>query len=123
MARQLAVRTVVEWFGNLSFDKQTDVLAQMQQQLDQARMAKRAELEKQLAALGYSIPKKARSSSGERKWNCRCGDAEESSQEQGESEVPRSQDERNVVGPWSDGELAQGQAGRRGKDREVPGLM
>ena len=58
MARQLAVRTVVEWFGNLSFDKQTDLLGQMQDQHHQSRDAKRAELEKQLAALGYGAPKR-----------------------------------------------------------------
>ena len=58
MARQLAVRTVVEWFGNLSFDQQKDALGQLQDQHDQARSAKRAELEKQLAALGYGSPKR-----------------------------------------------------------------
>ncbi len=58
MARQLAKRTVVEWFSNLSFDQQTGVLGQMQNQHDQSRSAKRAELEKQLAALGYGAPKR-----------------------------------------------------------------
>lgn len=58
MARQLAVRTVVQWFGGLSFDQQKDALAQMQQEHEQSRSAKRAELEKQLAALGYGAPKK-----------------------------------------------------------------
>jgi DNA-binding protein H-NS len=58
VARQLAVRTVVEWFGNLSFDQQNDALGQIQDQHAQSRAAKRAELEKQLAALGYSAPKK-----------------------------------------------------------------
>ena len=58
MARQLAVRTVVQWFGGLSFDQQRDALAQMQQEHEQSRAAKRAELEKQLAALGYGPAKK-----------------------------------------------------------------
>ena len=58
MARQLAVRTVVEWFGNLSFDQQKDALGQMQDRHDQSRSAKRTELEKQLAALGYGAPKR-----------------------------------------------------------------
>lgn len=58
MARQLARRTVVEWFGNQSFEQQREALGQMQQVHEQARAAKRAELEKQLAALGYSAPKR-----------------------------------------------------------------
>jgi DNA-binding protein H-NS len=58
VARQLAVRTVSAWFAGLSFDQQKDALGQMQQQHDQARATKRAELEKQLAALGYGAPKK-----------------------------------------------------------------
>ncbi len=58
MARQLATRTVVVWFGNLSFDGQRDALAQMQHEHQQSISAKRAELEKQLAALGYGGPKK-----------------------------------------------------------------
>ena len=58
MARQLATRTIVEWFGNLSFDQQRDVLGQMQGEHEQSRSAKRAELETQLAALGYSAPKR-----------------------------------------------------------------
>jgi DNA-binding protein H-NS len=56
--RQLAMRTVVEWFGNLTFARQTDVLAQLQAQHEQSRAAKRTELENQLAALGYSIAKR-----------------------------------------------------------------
>jgi DNA-binding protein H-NS len=58
MARQLAARTVVAWFGNLSFNQQNEVLGQMQQAHDQARSTKRAELESQLAALGFAMPKK-----------------------------------------------------------------
>ena len=57
MARQLAVRTIIGWFGNLSFDQQKDALARLQNEHDQSRSAKRAELEKQLAALGYGAPK------------------------------------------------------------------
>ncbi len=52
------MRTVVEWFGNRSFDQQQDALGQLQNQHDQSRLAKRAELEKQLMALGYGTPKK-----------------------------------------------------------------
>ena len=58
MARQLATRTVVQWFGNLSFEQQMDALGQMRQAHDQSRSAKRAELESQLAALGYVMAKK-----------------------------------------------------------------
>lgn len=58
MARQLASRTVIEWFGNLSFDQQNEVLGQMQQAHNQARSAKRAELENQLAALGFATAKR-----------------------------------------------------------------
>ena len=58
MARQLATRTVVEWFGNLSFDQQADALGQIQGRHEQARSAKRAELETQLAALGYGPTKR-----------------------------------------------------------------
>jgi DNA-binding protein H-NS len=58
MARQLAARTVIVWFGNLSFDQQNEVLGQMQQAHDKGRSAKRAELESQLAALGFAPAKK-----------------------------------------------------------------
>jgi DNA-binding protein H-NS len=58
MARQLAMRTVVEWFGNLSFDQQIEALGQIQSRHEQSRSAKRDELEMQLAALGYSASKK-----------------------------------------------------------------
>ena len=58
MARQLAVSTVVAWFGNLSFDQQKDALGRLQGEHEQSRAAKRAELVTQLASLGYSIPKK-----------------------------------------------------------------
>jgi DNA-binding protein H-NS len=50
--------TVVAWFGNLSFDKQKDALGQMHDQHEHSRSAKKAELETQLAALGYGVPKK-----------------------------------------------------------------
>jgi DNA-binding protein H-NS len=49
---------VVAWFGNLSFDAQRDALGAMQQAHDDSRSAKRAELESQLAALGYAAPKR-----------------------------------------------------------------
>jgi DNA-binding protein H-NS len=58
VARQLATRTVIEWFGTLSFDQQNSAMLQMQQKHEEARSAKRAELEKQLAALGYKMLKK-----------------------------------------------------------------
>ena len=58
MARKLAVRTVVAWFGELSFEEQNSALAQFQDQHDQSRSAKRSELQKQLAALGYTPGKK-----------------------------------------------------------------
>ena len=58
VGRQLATRTVVEWFGTLSFDKQTEALTKMHQAYDESRSAKRAELESQIAALGFDIPKK-----------------------------------------------------------------
>jgi DNA-binding protein H-NS len=52
------MRTVIAWFGNLSYDQQRDALEQMQHEHDKSRSAKRADLEKQLAALGYGAPKK-----------------------------------------------------------------
>jgi DNA-binding protein H-NS len=54
VARKLAVRTVVAWFGELSFEQQSSALAQLQDQHQQSRATKRTELEKQLAALGYA---------------------------------------------------------------------
>jgi DNA-binding protein H-NS len=51
---------VVTWFGGLSFDQQRDALGKIQQQHDQARSAKRSELEAQLAALGYGVAKRGR---------------------------------------------------------------
>jgi DNA-binding protein H-NS len=58
VATQYAVRSVVKSFAKLSFDQQKDALGQMQGQHDQSRAAKRAELEEQLAELGYGGPKK-----------------------------------------------------------------
>ncbi len=58
MARQLAMSTVVAWFGNLSFDQQKNALDRLEGEHDQSRSAKRAELVTQLAALGYGVPKK-----------------------------------------------------------------
>jgi DNA-binding protein H-NS len=57
VARQLAARTVVEWFRNLSFDRQSDILTQIQREHEQSRSSKRSELMKQLSALGYDAPK------------------------------------------------------------------
>jgi DNA-binding protein H-NS len=58
MARQLAVRTVIAWFGGLSFDEQVDALGQLQHAHERSRSVKRAELQSQLEALGYAVPKK-----------------------------------------------------------------
>jgi DNA-binding protein H-NS len=58
VARQLAMSTVVAWFGNLSFDQQKDALGRMQDQHEHSRSAKKMELETQLAALGYATAKK-----------------------------------------------------------------
>jgi DNA-binding protein H-NS len=69
VARQLAVRTVVDWFGNLSLDQQKDALGQIQDQHEQSRVAKRAELEMQLAALGYGVPKRRGRPKAERNSN------------------------------------------------------
>ena len=49
---------VVTWFGGLSFDQQKGALGKIQEQHDQARSAKRSELETQLAALGYGVAKR-----------------------------------------------------------------
>ena len=58
MARQLATRTVIAWFGNLSYDQQRDALDQIQHEHELSRSAKRTELEAQLAALGFGVSKK-----------------------------------------------------------------
>jgi len=58
VARQLAMSTVIAWFGSLSFDKQKNALERIQSEHEQSRSAKRAELVTQLAALGYTVPKK-----------------------------------------------------------------
>src|SRR5262245_20311926 len=49
---------VVAWFGKLSFDEQKNALDRIQVQHDEARSTKRAELEAQLAALGYGVAKR-----------------------------------------------------------------
>src|SRR5262245_22654163 len=46
---------VVAWFGKLSFDEQKNALGRIQEQHDQARSTKRAELEAQLAALSHGV--------------------------------------------------------------------
>ena len=58
MAKQLGMSGVVAWFGSLSFDQQRDALGRIQEQHDQARSAKRAELEEQLAGLGFGVAKR-----------------------------------------------------------------
>jgi DNA-binding protein H-NS len=60
VARKVTTRTVLEWFGSLSFDQQQGALGQMQDLHDQSRSAKRAELERQLAALGYAPKRRGR---------------------------------------------------------------
>jgi DNA-binding protein H-NS len=58
VARQLAMSTVIAWFGSLSFDQQKDALDRMHGEHEQSRTAKRAELVTQLAALGHAVGKK-----------------------------------------------------------------
>jgi DNA-binding protein H-NS len=58
VARQLAVSTVIAWFGKLSFEQQKDALDRMQGEHERSRSAKRTELVTQLAALGYTVAKK-----------------------------------------------------------------
>jgi DNA-binding protein H-NS len=57
MPRQLSVRTVVAWFGGQSLEQQGDTLAQLGQAHEETRSAKRAELERQLAALDGDVRK------------------------------------------------------------------
>lgn len=57
MPRQLSVRTVVTWFGGQSFEQQSDTLVQLEQAHEEARAAKRAELERLLAALDDDVSK------------------------------------------------------------------
>jgi DNA-binding protein H-NS len=52
------MRSVVRSFGKLSFDEQKDALVELHDQHELARSAKRAELEQELAELGYRAPKK-----------------------------------------------------------------
>jgi DNA-binding protein H-NS len=58
VARPYAVSSFVKSFGKLSFDQQKETLEQLQAAHDQSRATKRAELEQQLAELGYDAPKK-----------------------------------------------------------------
>jgi len=58
VARQLAVNTVIAWFGKLSFDEQKDALSRLQGEHERSRAARRAELVTQLADLGYDVRKK-----------------------------------------------------------------
>jgi DNA-binding protein H-NS len=60
VARQLAVRTVVAWFTGQSFEQQRDALAQFEQAHEQSRAARRAELQRELVALGFGVRKKGR---------------------------------------------------------------
>jgi DNA-binding protein H-NS len=68
--KRLGMSTVVAWFGTLSFDQQKGALGKINELHEQSRSAKRAELEAQLAALGYGglkrrgRPRKSVASSG-----------------------------------------------------------
>jgi hypothetical protein len=114
--------TVVSWFGRLSFDQQRDALGRIQEQHDQAKSSKRAELEAQLAGLGYGVakrrgrPRKSALANG----NGQAPAKRRMAKVQGE--IPGPKDEGDVVGPRPDGELAQVQAGWRREDREVSRL-
>jgi DNA-binding protein H-NS len=52
------VRTIVRSFGKLPFEEQKEALEHLQAAHELSRSAKRAELEQQLAELGYGAPKK-----------------------------------------------------------------
>jgi DNA-binding protein H-NS len=52
------VRTIVRSFEKLPFEEQKEALQQLQAAHETSRSAKRADLERQLAALGYGAPKK-----------------------------------------------------------------
>lgn len=61
MARQLAVRTVVAWFSSQSLEQQREAISQLEQAHEQSRAAKRTELLRQLAELGYVRKRRGRS--------------------------------------------------------------
>ena len=67
MARQLAMSTVIAWFGDLSFDKQKDALDRMHGEHEQSRAAKRAEPVTATCCSGLRRSEKARSSSSQGK--------------------------------------------------------
>ena len=52
------VRSIVRLFEKLPFEEQKEVLKQLQAAHELSRSAKRAELERQLAELGYGAPKR-----------------------------------------------------------------
>jgi DNA-binding protein H-NS len=52
------VRSIVRLFKKLPFEEQKEVLTQLQAAHEISRSAKRAELERQLAELGYGAPRK-----------------------------------------------------------------
>jgi DNA-binding protein H-NS len=51
------VRSIVSLFERLSFEEQKETLPHLQAAHERSRAAKRAELEQQLAELGYDAPK------------------------------------------------------------------
>ena len=108
MARQLAMSTVVAWFGNLSFDQQKNALDRLQGEHDQSRSAKRAELVTQLAALGYAVAKKRGRPAGKTNG---VGNGAVRKARVGAAPVPVFE-----VRSWPHGELAQEQRGRRRED-------
>jgi DNA-binding protein H-NS len=52
------VRSIVRSFGKLPFEEQKEALRHLQDAHELSRSAKRAELEQQLAELGYDAPKR-----------------------------------------------------------------
>ena len=93
------MRTVVEWFGTLSFDKQRDALDQIQREHDQSRSTKRVELEAQLAALGYGAPKKRGRPAGKANGN-------------GNRAAPRKSRKVNVKAKYRDPKTKESWSGR-----------
>jgi DNA-binding protein H-NS len=62
-------RSIVRLFEELPFEEQKEVLKHLQAAHELSRSAKRAELEKQLAELGYDAPKELAPAKGPKKVN------------------------------------------------------
>jgi DNA-binding protein H-NS len=69
VARPAAARSIVRLFGKLGFEQQKEALDQLQIAHELSRSAKRAELEQQLAELGYGALKKPARTNGLKKAN------------------------------------------------------